>query len=487
MSTDQSLQGKVITGLFWSSFANWGQGVITLLVFMVLARLLGPHDLGIFAAVMVVISFIQMFAEQGLSEAIVQRPDIASPVLDAVALINFGLALVILLATWFAAPLIAERMGLPEMLNVLRVVACAVLISALTFAQQAMLRRRFNYRWLSICSLTGTLIAGGLAIGFALAGFGVWSLAIQAVSAAIVTNLMIWSKPQWRVRFEFDFRGVAPLVSFGSKRLATNLLELVSTRYIDMFIAATFGAVALGIYAVGIKIYQAAMLVVVSAVLNVVLNGFSRIAHDRPRLLEAYYRSVGMMTATVSAAFALGAFLAPELTTVLFGNKFTESARIMEPVMLWGALQAVMWCTGTAYNAIGRPSISLGLGILRAAVILPVLWYVRDQNLITVVYSFMAAQFTTIPISLLVSRAVLGISLKRLATVLMPFVLALAIAGAVIDWARHIEFMAILPAWGRLVVLGLAGVSSYGLMVFITARAHVHDMYLTFKLARQAA
>lgn len=487
MSANPTLQSKIVSGLMWSSFASWGQGIVSLLIFMILARLLGPHNLGVFAAVLVVISFIQMFAEQGLSEAIVQRPEITSAILNAVALINFALALLILLAAVFSAPLIAQQMGIPEMMEPLRVVASAVLISALTFAQQAMLRRNFNYRWLSICSLSSVLISGAIGIGFAVAGFGVWSLVIQSVTNAIVNNLMIWSKPQWRFGFAFDFRGVLPLLGFGSKRLATNVVELISTRYIEIFIAATLGPAALGIYAAGVKMYQAVIGMVGGSVLNVVLNGFSRIAHDRDRLYAAYYRSVAMMTSTVSAAFALGAFLAPELTAVLFGQKFAESARIMELFMLWGALQVVMWCTGTAYNAVGRAGISLGLSIFRAITILPVLWWVRDQNLITVVYSFMAAQLITIPVSLLVARAILGISLKRQAAAMLPFVLALLAVGAGIVWARQLEFMALLPAWERLAILGVGGILAYSSIVLATAPAQIKEMYLSIRADRKAA
>lgn len=486
MNANPTLQSKVVAGLMWSSFASWGQGIVSLLIFMILARLLGPHNLGVFAAILVVISFIQMFAEQGLSEAIVQRPEITSAVLNTIALINFGLALLILLAVFFFAPLIAQLTGIPEMMEPLRVVASAVLISALTFAQQAMLRRNFNYRWLSICSLSSVLISGAIGIAFAVAGFGVWSLVIQSVTNAIVNNLMIWSKPQWRFGFACDFRGVLPLLGFGSKRLATNVVELVSTRYIEIFIATTLGPAALGIYAAGVKMYQAVMGMVGGSVLNVVLNGFSRIAHDRARLQAAYYRSVAMMTSTVSAAFALGAFLAPELTTVLFGEKFAESARIMEIFMLWGALQAVMWCTGTAYNAVGRAGISLGLSIFRAIVILPVLWFVSDQNLIVVVYSFMAAQLTTIPVSLLVARAVLGISMKRQVAAMMPFVLALLVVGAGTIWARQLEFMALLPAWERLAILGASGMLAYGSIVLLTAQARIKEMVLSIRADSKA-
>lgn len=478
-----TLRHKVVSGLFWSSIANWGQSILSLLVFMAFAHLLGPHNLGMFAAVMVVISFIQMFAEQGLSEAIVQRPDITPPVLNAVALINFGVAALIVLVMWFAAPYIALKMGIAGIVDVLRVVAMSVLISALTFAQQAMLRRNFNYRWLSICSLVSTLISGSLGVGFALAGMGVWSLVVQAVSGALIGNLMIWSKPQWKFRFEFDFRGVLPLVHFGSKRLATNLLEIVSTRYIEIFIAASLGTVALGLYTVGVKIYQAAMMLLGGSVLNVVLNGFSRLAHDHDALLEAYYRAVGMMTSTVSAAFVLGALLAPELVGVLFGDKFSVSALVMMPVMVWGATQVVMWCTGTAFNAIGRADVSLGLGVIRLLILLPTLWLLRGESLLDVVYSFMAAQFVTLPVSLFVARKVLGISLLRQAAVMLPFVFSLALTSLLVYGMRHLGFVIALPEWGRLLVLGISATLSYGGLVTVTARTHWRDIYLAIRPA----
>jgi O-antigen/teichoic acid export membrane protein len=478
-----SLRGKVVSGLIWSSAANWGQSILSLLAFMAFAHLLGPHDLGMFAAVMVVIAFLQMFAEQGLSEAIVQRPEITPGVLNAVAIINFGLAVLIVVGMWFAAPFIAYKMGITGIVDVLRVVAVSLLVSALTFAQQAMLRRNFNYRWLSICTLVSVFTSGAVGVGFALAGMGVWSLVAQALSSVIVSNLMIWSKPQWKFRFEFDFRGVIPLVSFGSKRLATNLLEVVSTRYIEIFIAASLGAVALGLYTVAVKIYQAAMQMVGGTVLNVVLNGFSRLAHDRVALNEAYYRAVAMMTSTVGALFVFGALIAPELIRVLFGEKFTISATMMTPIMLWGSVQAVMWCTGTALNAIGRPDISLWISFLRISILLPTLWLLKDQNLINMVYGFIGTQFTIVPVSLLMAKRILNISILRLLKTMAPFVIALIITAMLVYGIRHIDAFNAFPYLGRLIVLMVFATACYSLIVYIIAKAHVLNLYTAIRFS----
>ena len=104
----ESLRSKVITGLFWSMIQSWGVKLATLLVFMVLARVLDPYQLGVFAAAMVVLSFVGLFIDQGLSQAIVQTAQITVRQLNTVFLINLILAALIYAGLWFAAPLISS-------------------------------------------------------------------------------------------------------------------------------------------------------------------------------------------------------------------------------------------------------------------------------------------------------------------------------------------------------------------------------------------
>jgi PST family polysaccharide transporter len=76
----------------WAFTANWGQKGLSSLFVIILASILGPSEYGIVAIATVYVSFLQMFLDQGLMAAIIQREDLRDEHLDAVFWMNQVLA-----------------------------------------------------------------------------------------------------------------------------------------------------------------------------------------------------------------------------------------------------------------------------------------------------------------------------------------------------------------------------------------------------------
>ena len=72
-----NLRQKAAKGVAWSAIENLGTQAIYFVVFLVLARLLQPEAFGLVSLAGVFISFMMVFADQGLSDAIVQRQELA--------------------------------------------------------------------------------------------------------------------------------------------------------------------------------------------------------------------------------------------------------------------------------------------------------------------------------------------------------------------------------------------------------------------------
>ncbi|MHB1246688.1 MAG: lipopolysaccharide biosynthesis protein [Sulfuriferula sp.] len=480
-----TLHSKVRSGLLWSLAQSWGVKFTTLLLYMVLARVLDPHQLGVFAAAMVVLAFVGMFVDQGLSQAIVQRAQITVQLLNTVFLINLGLAILIYAVMWFSSPLIAAYFKITELTNILRVSSLAVLISATCFSQQAMLHRNFRYRWLAISALVATLISGVVGIACALNGLGTWSLVAQMLTLSVVSALMLWTQPQWRFSFDLDFAGVGGLLKFGLNRLGASVLDFANTRYVEIFVAATLGPVALGIYSVGVRIYQALMQALSAAVLDVALSGFSRLADDRPALIAAYYKAVTLTTAVAVPIFCLMAAVAPETIVVFFGDKWAESAEVLRPIALLGALHVIEYYNGTLFNAIGKPQIGLQFLILKTVVTFLALWLLHQSDLVSIVYAYVASQLIVMPLSFYLVRRMVGVSLRTLWMTLWRFLVACVIGIGLISLSRQVELIGQLSMLPRLLVLSLIGSLGYAGFLAFTARAQVRELIVLIQVQRQ--
>lgn len=481
-----SLRSKVLSGLVWSVAQTWGIKLISLLLFMVLARVLAPHELGVFAVVMVVLAFVHLFVEQGMNEAIVQSPQITVQQLNTAFLINLTMAILIFVLLWFIAPLIAAHLKIVELTAVLRVATLGMLVGAVTFSQYAMLQRNFQYRWLATCAFVSTSVSGAAAVFFALRGLGVWSLVIQALTASVITTIMLWSQPQWRFSFDFDFPGARKLLRYGVNRLVAHLLDFANTRYIEIFLVAALGPVALGIYSVGVRVYQALVQGLNLAIVGVVHNGFSRLAHDRPAMVAAYYKAITFTAAFAVPTFCLLAALAPEVIVVLFGSKWAGSAEVMRPMAFLGAIQAMESYNDIAFNALGKPSISLKIVVFRTVITFLTLWAVNEPSLSTVIYAYVASQLITTPLTFYLVRRIVGVSLRTLFSHIWRFLAASAIGVIIISFGRHIGVVSELPVLLKLLVLGAAGSLSYLGFLALTARAQLREMLAMVRIRRQA-
>jgi O-antigen/teichoic acid export membrane protein len=480
-----TLHSKVRSGLLWSLVQSWGVKFTTLLLYMVLARVLDPHQLGVFAAAMVVLAFVGLLVDQGLSQAIVQRAQITVRQLNTVFLINLGLAILIYAVLWFGAPLIAAYFKITELTNILRVSSLTVLIGATCFSQQAMLQRSFHYRWLAISALVATLISGVVGVACALNGLGTWSLVVQTLTFTAISALMLWTQPQWRFSLDLDFAGVGGLVKFGLHRLGTNVLDFINTRYIEIFVAATLGPIALGIYSVGVRIYQALMQALSAGVLNVAMSGFSRLADDRPALIVAYYKAVTLTTAVAVPIFGLLAALAPESVAVFFGSKWAESADVLRPIALLGALHVIEYYNGTLFNAIGKPQIGLQFLIIKTVVTFLSLWMLHQSDLVTIVYAYVVSQVVVMPISFYLVRRVVGVSLSALWKVLWRFLVACLMGIGLIFMSRHIEMISQLSVLPKLLVLSLIGSFGYIAFLALSARTQIRELFVMIRVQRQ--
>ena len=408
-----SLRSRVRAGLVWSAVRNAGSRLISLAIFIVLARYVQPAEMGLVAAAMAVLAFIEIFTEQGLGSAIVQRPSITPQLVNAAFAVNVLLAAVLSVVIVVLAPTIAERLRMPELTDVLRVVTLTLLFNALGLCQQAMYSRNFEYRWLALRTLVANAAAGLVGLVLVMRGHGVWGLAAQAVLVSLIGTLMLWLKPKWRPSFDFDFRGLRDMLSYSGHIFGSRLVNYGNTRFIEVFLAVTLGPVALGLYAVGMRIHHALMQLLSATVLEVAHSGFSRLAHDLPRLREAYTQATTASAALAVPLFCLTGIVAPEIAEVVFGPKWIDSASIMVPMALLGAVQCLQFYNGSVLNAIGKPSSTLIINVAKLAATAVSLLVSRGQPLSVVIWAFVIGQLLVSPLSYTLARSGFGLALRR--------------------------------------------------------------------------
>ena len=190
----KNLAERSLHAIKWNYLGTIGRALAQFVSVVVLARLLGPEPTGLFGYALLLISFAALVTEMGLSAALVQAPSLSRVQLGSVAsrlllvAIIFSF-LIFVIAEWIATKLV----NAPQVTLILQAIAPSLIISALSIPPAAVLKRKMQFRALTIIGISsyifGYIFVG---IGVALLGGGVWSLVAawyaQNIVACIALN-----------------------------------------------------------------------------------------------------------------------------------------------------------------------------------------------------------------------------------------------------------------------------------------------------------
>ena len=169
-----SRTAAALRSALWVMVESWLVRLVSLVAFLVLARLLTPSDFGLMALAGIYLTFCSFVIDQGFGTALVQREDLQPSHLDAVFWAQIAIGLAIAALTFAAADAIAGIFQEPGLAPVLRSLSVFPALTGLVLVQQAQLRRELQFRALAIRHIVSAVAGAALGIAMAALGYGVW-------------------------------------------------------------------------------------------------------------------------------------------------------------------------------------------------------------------------------------------------------------------------------------------------------------------------
>jgi PST family polysaccharide transporter len=243
-----NIRKKTISGISWSFTSKFGRQFILIIINIILARILSPKEFGLIAMISPIIGFANLFAELGLSAALVQQSDIKQDQLSSVFWFNFSAGVFLCILFILVAPLIAKFYNEPILIPMTMILSSNFLLSSFNIVQNTLLTKDLNFRLLSIIEISAVGISGIIAVVMAVSGYGVWSLVAQSIILSFITAVLLWKMHRWRPNFTFKWKTIRSLLGFSSSLLGTKVLNYW-VRNIDYILIGRFiGTRPLGIY-----------------------------------------------------------------------------------------------------------------------------------------------------------------------------------------------------------------------------------------------
>jgi len=321
----RKLAKSMLSGMTWRFFSIYSQALLNIFVLATMSRLLSPDDFGVMGVAAIFVGLAELLSELGVGPAIIQIRDLTSIHLRVgfTLAVLFGVVLVV--ALWLAAPLIANFFENDAVSPVLQAVSFDFLIGGFGVVSMSLLRRKLQFRklmWADIGSYTfGYALVG---LGMAWSGYGVWALVAATLSQTFLKSVLLLIMEPIPVKPSLSRPEFRELVEFGGGITLARFFNYGASQG-DYFVVGRYlGVGPLGIYTRAYRLMNLPANYLGRVLDTVLFPVMSKIQDELPRLKKSYLTGIAMISIVCAPVGILMIIMAPEIVHLLLGPQWVE-------------------------------------------------------------------------------------------------------------------------------------------------------------------
>ena len=417
-----------VQSIAWTALSFGGSRLIVFGVTLVLAALLAPADLGVVAAGLAVLAYLEIGLDVGVGSALIyeQEEGVTRRVQTAFTL-NLGVAALFTVAGVLAAPAIADLLRIPEHVDLLRLMFCSVLIRGAGQVQDAMLRRDLRFKERTVVDLSRAVMRAVVSIGVALVAPGPAALVIGIVAAETAGTAANWLLVQFRPTFALDARAAGTLLRFGSAVVGLKVLGVIFATSDFLIVGNRLGPDLLGLYSMAYRVPELVIANMYYIFSTVAFSVYARSRSTDPgKFQEVMLRALTLLTLFGFATGAGLAIVATDVISVLFTDRWLPAAAPMALLALMLAASSVGYASGDIFLAIGRPGLLFAVSVPFTAITVVVLAVVAPRGLGAVALAHFVLMVAYSAARLVLAGRALDVRLTRSIAALWPATVATA-------------------------------------------------------------
>lgn len=371
--TSQNIKNRVLSGLFWKLMERGGTQGIQFVVQIVLARLLLPEDYGLLSLVTIFINLANIFVHSGFNTALIQKKGADKVDFSSVYYLSLFVAGLLYLIIFFTSPFIAGFYQEPQLILVFRVLSVTLFFGAFNSIQNAFVAKNMMFKKQFFSSLGAIVISGTVGIITAYSGWGVWALVAQQLTNQLSITIILWFTVKWRPTFVFSFGKVKELFSYGSKLLASSLLDSVYQDLRSLIIGKIYTPAMLGLYNRGHNFPKVIVTNIDGSIQSVIFPVLSSQQDNRMKIKNIMRRAI-VTSSFIMFPMMIGmAVIAEPLVNLILTDKWLPAVPFLQIFCISYSLRPIHTANLQAIKALGRSDIFLKLEIIKKTIGLSIL------------------------------------------------------------------------------------------------------------------
>jgi PST family polysaccharide transporter/lipopolysaccharide exporter len=459
---------RVVKSAVWLGGQNVLGRLFQLSMLVLLARLIGPRELGIVGIALLSLSAIRGFTNIGLNAALIQkREENVDTHLNTTWSLEIGRGVLIGAVLFLVAPLLANGLfGEPQATWPIRAIGLSPIVLGFRNPGVVYFQKDLDFHKQFVYKISGDVMQFLVAVGYALVSPTAWSFIAGFLVADLTRFSISYLIHDYRPWPEFDLDVARELVNYGKWLTGSSILYFLYSQGDDAFVGWLLTPTMLAFYQYTYRFSNAPATEISGVVTNVMFPAYSKLQDDTTELRRTLLKTL-RVTSLVAFPVAVGiAVVAPTFMLAFFGEEWTSAVPAMQILAVYGLFRALARNFSPVWKALGRPDYVTKLSALRVVLIAILIYPLTSRygitgTALTVTVVFV---FPMMPLDLLITAREIDGTVTELASeFLYPAVASLAMGAGVWYVQAHLPFG---PMANFLLLVAL-GVVLYTLAVLV--------------------
>jgi len=340
----ETLKHKAVNGVFWRIVEQGGKQFVQFGISVLLARMIMPDQFGMIAMLTVFMAIANCFISSGLGDALYRKKERTQTDCSTVFWFSFIVSIICYWILFFCAPLISRFYEMPQLTAILRVSALTIIIGTLAGIHRMFLQLELDFKTFAKFNVIGLFISGLVGVTLAYLGFEVWALVFQNLTLTIIPSVLLILKVKWRPSFVFSKTSFKEFFGFGSKLLASSILDQIYSNIYSIVIGKVYKASDLAFYNRAHNLASLTSSMPTGVLQSVTFPLLVRL-QDNETAMKSAYRRIIRLCGFIIFPLCLGAgAVAYPLINVLYTDVWIYSASLLSIIvfsLMWYPIHAV--------------------------------------------------------------------------------------------------------------------------------------------------
>lgn len=392
----ESKTDKAINGMSVQTIIIIVMGIMELVVFSIMSRLLTKDDFGYFAALTGIMTIYTSITEAGLGSAIIQKKDAQQAFVSTAFTLSWLLGIIGTVILFISAPIMSEIIADEHLTLPLRIMSINIFLSCIASVGRSMLIRNLKFKKNGMFEIIAYAMSSIIGLSLAFLGFGLYAIVSISVCNLIILNIFLYTRGNVIPKLGIRKSEVPGIVSYGGwltlSVITNNIAQMMDRLFLPKWLSVT----ALGAYNRPAG-FVSTIIGKINGIFDTVLFPMlSGIQDDSEKVQAVFIRAIALLNSFAAVLFAIFFFNADLIINIFFGSEWLDLVPVLRVISIFIIFNVDNRLVDCFFRSLGLVNLGFRLRLVSAVITFLFLFIGCKFGIMGVAISILIANIVTV-------------------------------------------------------------------------------------------